>query len=103
MAGRLPERHDSPQQAACFRSYGMPDSSSGIPSTAPSIMKPAALLLASLLLSLANLRAAPLNILVFTADDMNYDSTGVCGGPIKDLTPNVDRLASEGLRFEYAY
>jgi len=46
---------------------------------------------------------APLNILFFTADDMNYDSSGVCGGPIKGLTPNVDRLAAEGLRFQYAY
>jgi hypothetical protein len=44
-----------------------------------------------------------LNILFFTADDMNYDSSGVCGGPIKDLTPNLDRLAGEGLRFEFAY
>jgi N-sulfoglucosamine sulfohydrolase len=44
-----------------------------------------------------------LNILFFTSDDMNFDSSGVCGGPIKDLTPNLDRLASEGLRFEFAY
>ena len=58
----------------------------------------------ALLLSVAAPSAAqPLNILFFTSDDMNYDSTGVCGGPIKDLTPNVDRLAAEGLRFEYAY
>jgi N-sulfoglucosamine sulfohydrolase len=47
--------------------------------------------------------AKRLNILFFTADDMNYDSSGVCGGPIKDLTPNLDRLAGEGLRFEFAY
>jgi N-sulfoglucosamine sulfohydrolase len=47
--------------------------------------------------------AKPLNILFFTADDMNYDSTAVFGGPIKDLTPNVDRLAAEGMRFEHAY
>ena len=44
-----------------------------------------------------------LNILFFTADDMNFDSSGVCGGPIADLTPNIDRLAAEGLRFQYAY
>ena len=64
-------------------------------------------LLCLLLLALTPLRdplaAAPLNILFFTADDMNFDSSGVCGGPIKDLTPNIDRLASEGLRFEYSY
>ena len=66
-------------------------------------MHSSALILSALLLSLVSLGAAPLNILFFTSDDMNYDSTGVCGGPIKDLTPNVDRLASEGLRFQYAY
>jgi N-sulfoglucosamine sulfohydrolase len=60
-------------------------------------------LLVLLLLSLAVLQAAPPNILYFTADDMNYDSSGVFGGPIRDLTPNVDRLAAEGLRFEHAY
>lgn len=58
----------------------------------------------TLLLSLISLNAArPLNVLFFTADDMNHDSTSVFGGPIKDLTPNVDRLASEGLRFRHAY
>lgn len=67
-------------------------------------MHSSALFSAALLISLASLRAAPpLNILFFTADDMNYDSSGVCGGPIKDLTPNIDKLASEGLRFKYAY
>ena len=48
--------------------------------------------------------AAPrLNILLFTADDMNFDSSGVYGGPVKNLTPHIDRLAGEGLRFERAY
>lgn len=47
--------------------------------------------------------AQPLNILFFTADDMNYNSTAVFDGPIKDLAPNVDQLASEGPRFEQAY
>ena len=55
-------------------------------------------------LTITGLSAAlPLNILFFTADDMNYNSTAVFGGPIKDLTPNVDRLAAQGLRFEHAY
>ncbi len=67
-------------------------------------MKTPLVLLAALLLPLARLDAAPrLNILFFTSDDMNFDSSGVCGGPIKDLTPNMDRLASEGLQFQYAY
>jgi N-sulfoglucosamine sulfohydrolase len=61
-------------------------------------------ILAVLLLPAAALAAAPpLNILFFTADDMNYDSAGCYGCPIKDLTPNVDRLATEGIRFHYAY
>jgi N-sulfoglucosamine sulfohydrolase len=56
-----------------------------------------------LLLSNAVFAAERLNILYFTADDMNFDSTSVFGGPIKDLTPHVDKLAAEGLRFEHAY
>ena len=61
-------------------------------------------LIAALFLTIAGLHSAePLNILYFTADDMNFDSSAVFGGPIKDLTPNVDKLASEGLRFEHAY
>jgi len=48
-------------------------------------------------------KPAKLNILFITADDMNYDSAGCTGCVIKDLTPNVDRLAGEGMRFQYAY
>ena len=69
-------------------------------------MRPSFLILVTLLMSLAPLHAVPaphLNILFFTADDMNYDSSGVCGGPIKDLTPHIDRLAAESLRFQFAY
>jgi len=67
-------------------------------------MKQMPVLLATWILSTASLSCAQaLNILFFTADDMNYDSTAVFGGPIKDLTPHVDQLASEGMRFEHAY
>lgn len=41
--------------------------------------------------------AAPLNIVLITADDMNWDSTGVTGSTVPDITPNIDRLASEGM------
>jgi N-sulfoglucosamine sulfohydrolase len=44
-----------------------------------------------------------LNILLFTADDMNYDSSNAYGGLIQDLTPHIDQLAREGLRFRFAY
>jgi N-sulfoglucosamine sulfohydrolase len=59
--------------------------------------------IAALALTACAIHAKPLNILFFTADDMNHDSSAVFGGPIRDLTPHVDKLAAEGLRFEHAY
>jgi N-sulfoglucosamine sulfohydrolase len=44
-----------------------------------------------------------LNILLITADDLNYDSLGVCGSKTPGITPNLDRLAGEGMRFERAH
>ncbi len=43
------------------------------------------------------------NIVLIVADDMNFDAAGCYGCPIKDLTPNLDRLAGEGIRFVHAY
>jgi N-sulfoglucosamine sulfohydrolase len=43
------------------------------------------------------------NVLFITVDDMNWDSVGVFGCPVPDITPNIDRLASEGLRFQHAH
>ena len=43
------------------------------------------------------------NILLITADDMNWDAPGCFGGRTPEITPNIDRLASEGVRFEYAH
>jgi N-sulfoglucosamine sulfohydrolase len=43
------------------------------------------------------------NILLITADDMNYDSLGVTGCQTSDITPHLDRLASEGMRFTRAH
>ena len=43
------------------------------------------------------------NILLITADDMNWDAPGCFGGKVPDITPNIDRLASEGMRFHYAH
>lgn len=45
----------------------------------------------------------PLNVLLITADDLNYNSVGVYGSTVPDITPNIDQLASEGLRFTRAY
>ena len=44
-----------------------------------------------------------LNVLFITLDDMNRDSMGVYGSKVPGTTPNMDRLAKEGLRFEYGH
>ena len=61
-----------------------------------------ALLLA--LLPLAAPAAAPrLNVLFITADDMNYNTPGFTGCLTPGITPNLDRLASQGMRFVNAH
>lgn len=53
--------------------------------------------------SAAALAATPRpNIVILLADDLGYGDTGVTGCP--DIrTPNIDRLASQGVRFTHAY
>ncbi|MHC4744569.1 MAG: sulfatase-like hydrolase/transferase, partial [Planctomycetota bacterium] len=43
------------------------------------------------------------DILLITADDMNWDAPGCFGGKAPDITPNIDRLATEGLRFQHGH
>lgn len=43
------------------------------------------------------------NILFITVDDMNWDAIGAYGCPTHDTTPNIDRLAAEGIRFNHAH
>jgi len=45
----------------------------------------------------------PLNILLITADDMNYDTPGVYGGVVPNITPHIDRLAEQGMHFRNAH
>lgn len=47
--------------------------------------------------------AADTNILFITVDDMSCDSVGVFGNEIAGITPNIDKLASEGMRFEHVH
>ena len=47
--------------------------------------------------------APRLNVLLITADDLNYDSLGCYGCSISQITPNIDRLADEGMRFTNAH
>ncbi len=44
-----------------------------------------------------------LNVVLITVDDMNCDSVGIFGCPIRGITPHIDRLARQGLRFEHAH
>ncbi len=43
------------------------------------------------------------NILLITADDMHYDSLGCFGSKVPDITPHIDQLAREGMRFTQAH
>ncbi|MDB4697718.1 sulfatase-like hydrolase/transferase, partial [Akkermansiaceae bacterium] len=62
------------------------------------LLKFLATLILSPLLSQANERP---NIIIIMADDMGYSDIGCYGGEIK--TPNLDRLASKGMRFTQFY
>jgi N-sulfoglucosamine sulfohydrolase len=56
-----------------------------------------------LLLSARATAAERPNILLFTADDLHAESLGAYGGRPVDLTPNLDRFATESLRFNRAH
>jgi N-sulfoglucosamine sulfohydrolase len=45
----------------------------------------------------------PLNIVLITADDMNWDSVGCNGAKIAGITPHIDQLAAEGILFREAH
>lgn len=62
----------------------------------------ATLLVLLFVVTAANAADRP-NILFITVDDMNADSLGVYGCPVEGTTPNLDRLAGQGMRFEHAH
>ena len=43
------------------------------------------------------------NVLLLTADDLGWDSLGCMGNSLPGLSPNLDRLASEGILIRHAY
>lgn len=43
------------------------------------------------------------NILIVTVDDMTYNSIGAFGCKIPGITPNIDKLAAEGMKFTHAF
>lgn len=57
----------------------------------------------SVVLSPSTSTLAQPNVLLITVDDMNYDSTGLSGCTVPNITPNMDTLAAQSMRFEYAH
>src|SRR5215467_1981755 len=55
-----------------------------------------------LLLSVARVKAVPPNIVFILIDDMGWRDLGCYGSTFYE-TPNLDRLASQGMRFSNAY
>lgn len=72
-------------------------------------MKTKYLILSILALSLAGCLSKgseselPPNIIIVSADDLNYNSLGVFGCEVRDISPNIDKLATEGMRFTNAH
>ena len=67
-------------------------------------MKPLLVLLACLL-PFAALHAAelPLNVLLITADDLGYEAMDFLDGKVPGVTPNLSKLAAEGLSFQHGF
>jgi len=51
---------------------------------------------------MAESTASPPNIVFFFSDQQRWDTVGCYGQPL-DVTPNLDQMASEGVRFENAF
>lgn len=66
-----------------------------------SILRAATLALFLFTTAFAHAAAPGPNIILIVADDMGYSDIGCYGGEIE--TPNIDRLASEGLRYSQFY
>lgn len=60
------------------------------------------LLISYFLLAAATVTARPPNVVLIMADDMGWETVGTYRGEDYD-TPNLDRLAAEGMRFDHAY
>lgn len=50
-----------------------------------------------------NPKDAKPNVLIVTVDDMTFNSVGIFGCKLPGITPNIDKLAGQGIRFTYAF
>jgi len=62
-------------------------------------------LLTALLISSLAAHAAepPLNVLLITADDLGYEAMDFLDGKVPGVTPNLSKLAAEGLSFQHGF
>ena len=67
------------------------------------VLLPVLLLLLCTVLQGVDEKKPRLNFLLITVDDMNWDSIGVNGCKVAGISPNIDRLASQGLLFNHAH
>ena len=51
----------------------------------------------------AKVKSKQPNIILFTVDDMDVTSVNCYGQPLPNLTPNMDKLAAQGMRFMNAH
>ena len=61
------------------------------------------LLASALVITPPQVSAEPVNVLFISVDDMSCDSVGVYGCQLEGTSPNMDKLASESLRFAMAH
>ena len=67
------------------------------------MVRPTLLLILCATLRLSAAQKSP-NIVIILADDFGYGSANCYGADVKHIrTPNIDRLAREGIRFTHAY
>lgn len=52
---------------------------------------------------LSHVAVAKPNVLIITVDDMSCDSIGAFGCTLEGTSPNIDRLAAEGMKFLNAH
>ena len=61
------------------------------------------IILLALLLTQLGAKDTPTNVLLITADDLGYEVMPFLGGTTKDITPNLSKLATEGMSFHNAH